>query len=222
MQNVQRPISKYQRNQQDKKDANNEQENKELNEIANINIPDLITRLDRIIKKNKITKSEFCDNTEIFLDINDFKELFRKIHFAINNSEVTALFNYRNPSAEEGFILGKTFFNSHKLAWKEISLDKIDNEYDIKKINDEFKVLQDEVFQVKFIFIFKIVSKETKANNSKSRPITTNNNKRALSSTKATQLRPITAVVTGAPGGGSLPVSGIALAQKGSIGMSSK
>ena len=148
MQNIQRPISKYQRNQQDKRELNSEQENKELNDFSNINIPDVVNRLNALIKKNKISKMEFCDNPEIFLDINDFKELFRKIHCVISNAEVNALFNYNNPSVEEGFILCKTFFDTHKLDWKEMSLDKIDQEYDMKKINEEFKALQDEVFQV--------------------------------------------------------------------------
>jgi len=147
MQNVQRPISKYQRNQ-DKREVNSEQENKELNDFSNISIPEVVSRLNNLIKKNKTSKAEFCDNPEIFLDINDFKELFRKIHFVVSNAEVNALFHYNNPSVDEGFILCKTFFDTHKLEWKELSLDKIDTEYDMKKINEEFKALQDEVFQV--------------------------------------------------------------------------
>jgi hypothetical protein len=152
MQNVQRPISKYQRTQQDKRDLNSEQENKEINDFSNVNIDELIHRLNYVISKNKISKTEFCDNPEIFLDINDFKELFRKIHFVISNTEVTALFHHNNSSVEEGFILCKTFFDTHRLDWKELSLDKIDTEYDMKKINDEFKALQDEVFQVILLF----------------------------------------------------------------------
>jgi len=148
IQNIQRPISKYQRNQQDKRDINSEQDNKEVNSISNVNIPELVARLNFLIQKNKVLRTEFCDNPDIFLDLNDFKELFRKIHFVISNKELNALFAYNNPSVNEGFILCKTFFDTHKLNWKEVSVDKIDNEYDVKKINLEFKALQDEVFEV--------------------------------------------------------------------------
>ena len=152
IQNVQRPISKYQRNQQDKRDINSEQDNKEVNSISNVNIPELVARLNFLIQKNKVLRTEFCDNPEIFLDLNDFKELFRKIHFVISNNELNALFAYNNPSVNEGFILCKTFFETHKFNWKEVSVDKIDNEYDVKKINLEFKALQDEVFEVDNFF----------------------------------------------------------------------
>lgn len=102
----------------------------------------------------QISQREFCDNPNLYMDINDFAELFQKIKFDINDEELNYFFKIGNKNNEEGYILIKLFFqNIANIDWRENTIveNALTTEYvDFKKINNEFKVLYDDVIQAKF------------------------------------------------------------------------
>ncbi len=88
-----RPISSYHRNTHSASDRDIHNIN-----ISDVNLNDLIERLSNHIKNKKICKLEFCENPTIYLDINDFADLFKKIKFEISKPEVYCLFQQNNPN----------------------------------------------------------------------------------------------------------------------------
>ena len=115
-QNVNRPVSSYQR----VLSANSKKE-RPLSSHTNTNnnnttTPDkIINRLTKHIKINNISENAFIqDNRDIYLDKEEFQKLFKAINFEIKDSEVTYLFNLNNPSASTGYIQGKFFLKNYE------------------------------------------------------------------------------------------------------------
>jgi hypothetical protein len=138
-----RPISSYLRNLQNEKKENSIEEKVNPNECIN--------RLNQFITRNNINITQFCENSDIFLDFEAFKDLFKNIRFDISNSEATFLFSLENKFLKDGFILMKIFFKTHEnsLNWyKSRTLEIINNEYKIKKLNDEFKSLHQDILGI--------------------------------------------------------------------------
>lgn len=146
--NSQRPISSYQRYTGTENNRLNTQDENDKIEDINIDYKHIIQRLQTFISENNIALNEFCDNLNLFLDFNAFKDLFKKINFIINNSEAKILFNYNNPDKQEGYIKMQNFENNFKLNWKKYQLESINTSYDIKKINNQFKILNNEVYDL--------------------------------------------------------------------------
>ena len=172
-----RPISSYLRNMQNEKKDNSIEDNINLNET--------IRRLNTYIKKNRISYNEFCDTPDVFLDYSTFKELFKKIRFDITSNELTNLFNYENKFNRDGYILMKNFFKIHEKYLEFINskttIDKIDTNYNIKKLNNEFRDLHRDILN--------IVNKESTLENIKKikdlkssihRPITAFNSNKSI------------------------------------------
>jgi hypothetical protein len=149
-----RPISSYLRNMQgERKDGGSSS-----SEERNINVSEIVTKFNKFVNKNNISFNEFCDNPDIFIEYDTFKDLFKKIRFDVTNSETKALFTFGNRLAKEGYILMKNFFNTFKeVRWKNMSMDSTNTDYDIQKLNNEFKNLHKEVLE--------IVNKENNKNN---------------------------------------------------------
>lgn len=63
-------------------------------------------------------------------------------------NEAKILFSYKNPNIEEGYILMKNFFNNFKVEWKDYEIEKVDTEYDIKKLNEEFKSFHTDILNI--------------------------------------------------------------------------
>jgi len=139
---------------------------------------DLIERLSNHIKNKKICKLEFCENPTIYLDINDFADLFKKIKFEISKPEVYCLFQQNNPNYSEGYILIQTFLDSYDISWFEIyteNKEEVKEPENLYKINNEFKALQDEVMMI-------VKKEEVRAASSKKFTTNTVNNFRNLNS----------------------------------------
>ena len=129
-----------------------------------INIENVIIRLNDHILKNKLKKTDILDDSRIYLDIDDFKELFKRIRFDITSSELNSVFKYKNNSYEEGYIFGKIFTENcilENLPYDETFETKktnkkinTENKLDFKEINHDLKEIMEEVN--------KIVEKDTK------------------------------------------------------------
>lgn len=117
------------------------------------------------IKKNKLKKTDLLDNSAIYLDLDDFKELFKRIRFEINQNELNGLFKYKNNSYDEGYLFGKNFLENINIAnftqedniyenvnYGNIEIkDEIDErknrikKVDFNEINNQLKIIQNEV-----------------------------------------------------------------------------
>ncbi len=71
-------------------------------------------RFNKFILKNKIAKEDFLENDKLYLNLGDFKELFKKIRFEISSAELYHLFNFNNDLSKEGYILGKQFLTNFR------------------------------------------------------------------------------------------------------------
>ena len=128
-----------------------ENNNKNNVNISEVNFNELVQKLSDFFKLKKISKSDFCENPQIYLDINDFYELFKKIKFELSKAETHFLFQYKNANLDEGYILIQIFVENFSNCWFD---NTNENKEDVKeitsllKINNEFKSLQDEVMKV--------------------------------------------------------------------------
>jgi hypothetical protein len=142
IQNLQRPISSYHRGVSGKREETE----------GDFNLESFISKFNTHIWKFKIKKNDFIDNPDIFFDKKEFHKLFKNIRFEVTSNELQELFSFRNSSADEGYILGKTFLNNFNFKWAE--------EYEVKppeqsipnsqlvQINKEFKSLKEEVLEI--------------------------------------------------------------------------
>ncbi len=136
-----RPISSYLRNL--------EKRDNSIDEKFNPN--ETISRLSQFIVRNNITVVQFCENPDLFLDFDAFKDIFKNIRFDISNNEANFLFSLENKFLKEGFILMKNFLKTHEnsLNWcKQKTNEIVTNEYKIKKLNDEFKTLHRDILTI--------------------------------------------------------------------------
>jgi hypothetical protein len=140
----QRPISSYIRVHSAKKDE------QEISVEKNINVSEIVLKFNKFVEKNNISFNEFCDNPDIFIDMTTFKELFKKIRYDMSTSEFNALFWFENRLAKEGYILMKNFHKtfSSSIKWKKVNLDNPNAEYDVRRLNKEFKDLHKEVLDI--------------------------------------------------------------------------
>jgi hypothetical protein len=169
-QNIQRPMSKYQR-------STSAKQNQE-NPYTDINL--LLERFNSFIKKFNVNQTEFMDNPEIYLSLDDFKDCFKKIKFEITTAEAELLFCYGNESNRDGYILCKTFLENFasKIDWPDkfkTIYKTIEDKQINQKLNEEFKQMTKEIMN--------IVTKETNTRNS-SRPKPLQNKIRPISSGK--------------------------------------
>jgi hypothetical protein len=105
-------------------------------------------RLNNYLKSHSITKSQFCDNTNLFLSFDDFFDLFKKIKFDLTKNEAKILFNHLNPNKNEGYIMIKHFYSYHGLEYKELTFENTTEGYDLDRLNQQFKTLHSEILDV--------------------------------------------------------------------------
>lgn len=174
MQNLNRPISSYHR-----QSGKREEVDCKSSENLEVSIENLISRINSHIVKLNFKKSDILDNSGVYLDIDDFKEFFKHMKFDINQSELSCLFRHKNNSYEEGYIYGKTIVDVLSLndllpSDKTLEEEKIStksfkkNEYDLKDINNQLKVIQNEVNEIDF--------KENNSNKNNKHLLSINNN----------------------------------------------
>lgn len=149
VQNPTRPISSYQR----VLSANSRSEDPPMSPSS------LIQRLNSHIGKNKISEREFLNrNEDIYLDLNEFKNLFKQIGFELTGTELNFLFMTNNQSSKDGFLLGKSFsrnFPQVRFAERPVSTIGLISSSDQNKDNltygeklEKFKNLESEIFSI--------------------------------------------------------------------------
>ena len=85
--------------------------NNESNE-NDLTVEQVLQDLNNFLIAHKIKKSDFLDNCGVFLNIEDFVDVFKQIHYTVNKKYLKMLFNYKNPDgAKDDYIHMKNFVN---------------------------------------------------------------------------------------------------------------
>ena len=92
--------------------GNNNINNNESNE-NDLDVKQVLQDLNNFLISHKIKKSDFLDNCGVFLNFEDFVEVFKQIHYTVNKKYLRMLFNYNNPEgAKDDYIHMKIFVNN--------------------------------------------------------------------------------------------------------------
>ena len=85
--------------------------NDELSE-SDLTVEQVLQDLNNFLIAHKIKKSDFLDNCGVFLNFEDFVDVFKQIHYTVNKKYLRILFNYNNPEgAKDDYIHMKNFVN---------------------------------------------------------------------------------------------------------------
>ena len=85
--------------------------NNESNE-NDLTVEQVLQDLNNFLIAHKIKKSDFLDNCGVFLNFEDFIDVFKQIHYTVNKKYLKMLFNYKNPDgAKDDYIHMKNFVN---------------------------------------------------------------------------------------------------------------
>ena len=116
-------------NNNSKNSNSKEQQSKNGNEI---NIEELFNDLNKFIVSRKIKKNDFIDNPDVFLNFEDFCDVFKQIHYTLSKKYLRILFNYNNPEgATDNYILMSNFIKYLKFY----KVDGISNDSNIQNSN---------------------------------------------------------------------------------------
>ena len=207
--NSQRPISKYDRNQQIKQNIPEEE----------FDLEKFLERINAHLKKNQITKNEFTENSNVFLTKQDFKDMFKNINFDIKNFEIEYLFSKKNPNKDDGYIYINTFLENYNLDFYPTNSQIInqsnsnynknnstssapthneENKKAEEQINYDFKLFKDDILNIVEKAKEKEASKKNKKNNLQpiKKSLKSNKNQKNLNNKKEkrnskTYLKPI-------------------------------
>ena len=93
--------------------VNNANENNNDEESENsLNVQQIFQDLNNFLITHKIRKSDFLDNCGVFLNFEDFCEVFKQIHYTVNKKYLRMLFVFNNPEgAKDDYIHMKNFLN---------------------------------------------------------------------------------------------------------------
>ena len=90
--------------------SNNNKNNNNNNNNDEIGINELLIDLNRFFYLHKIKKTDFIDNPNVFLNFDDFCDVFKQIHYTLPKKYLKMLFDYNNPEgAQENYILMSNF-----------------------------------------------------------------------------------------------------------------
>ena len=118
---------------ENKEQNNKESNNKEQNNIKELTFEEILNDLNKFILTNKIKKSDFIDNPNVFLNFEDFKEVFQQIHYTLPKKYLKLLFNHNNEEgAKENYILMSNFVKN--LTFYKI--EGVGNDSDASKIEN--------------------------------------------------------------------------------------
>ena len=92
---------------------NNPNENNNDEESENsLSVQQIFQDLNNFLITHKIRKSDFLDNCGVFLNFEDFCEVFKQIHYTVNKKYLRMLFVFNNPEgAKDDYIHMKNFLN---------------------------------------------------------------------------------------------------------------
>ena len=93
--------------------VNNPNENNNDDESENsLSVQQIFQDLNNFLITHKIRKSDFLDNCGVFLNFEDFCEVFKQIHYTVNKKYLRMLFVFNNPEgAKDDYIHMKNFLN---------------------------------------------------------------------------------------------------------------
>jgi hypothetical protein len=118
-------------------------------ENIEIDYKKILERFNEFIKKHKIKKEDFIESEDLFLNKEDFKDCFKKLRFELNKDEENFLFHYNNQYSTNDFIRMKNFLELFPLEFVEFKTENISPiREDMKKINQDFKNLHVEIFDI--------------------------------------------------------------------------
>ena len=91
--------------------GNNANENNNANMAENdLTVEQVFQDLNNFLISHKIKKSDFLDNCGVFLNFEDFVDVFKQIHYTVNKKYLRMLFNFNNPEgAKDDYIHMKNF-----------------------------------------------------------------------------------------------------------------
>ena len=90
---------------------NNKNSNNASNEV-DLTVEQVLQDLNNFLITHKIKKSDFLDNCGVFLNFEDFIDVFKQIHYTVNKKYLKMLFTYKNPDgAKDDYIHMKNFVN---------------------------------------------------------------------------------------------------------------
>ena len=90
---------------------NNKNSNNASNEV-DLTVEQVLQDLNNFLITHKIKKSDFLDNCGVFLNFEDFVDVFKQIHYTVNKKYLKMLFTYKNPDgAKDDYIHMKNFVN---------------------------------------------------------------------------------------------------------------
>ena len=112
---------------------NKEPNNKEQNKNKELTFEEILNDLNKFILNNKIKRADFIDNPNVFLNFEDFKDVFQQIHYTLPKKYLKLLFNHNNEEgAKENYILMSNFIKN--LTFYKI--EGVGNDSDISKIEN--------------------------------------------------------------------------------------
>ena len=117
-----KPQSAQTKSNNNSKNSNKKDQQNNVNENINNNNDDsnendltveqVLQDLNNFLIAHKIKKSDFLDNCGVFLNFEDFVDVFKQIHYTVNKKYLKMLFNYKNPDgAKDDYIHMKNFVN---------------------------------------------------------------------------------------------------------------
>ena len=89
---------------------NMNENNNEAMEENDLSVEQVFQDLNNFLISHKIKKSDFLDNCGVFLNFEDFCDVFKQIHYTVNKKYLKMLFVYNNPEgAKDDYIHMKNF-----------------------------------------------------------------------------------------------------------------
>lgn len=104
VQNTNRPISSYQRIISASSRADE----------TPLNVNTLMSRFNNFIDSNNIRPNQLFEDLHSYLDMSEFKQVFKNNGFELTKSELSYFFSNNNPTFNEGYIQGSVFINNYK------------------------------------------------------------------------------------------------------------
>ena len=123
-----KPQSAQTKSNNNSKNSNKKDQQSKSNTVNNVNeninnnnddsnendltVEQVLQDLNNFLIAHKIKKSDFLDNCGVFLNFEDFVDVFKQIHYTVNKKYLKMLFNYKNPDgAKDDYIHMKNFVN---------------------------------------------------------------------------------------------------------------
>ena len=151
------------------KNSKTNDNNSKSNTSNEIGVKELLNDLNKFIYLHKIKKSDFIDNPDVFLNFDDFCDVFKQIHYTLSKKYIKMLFNYNNPEgASDNYILMSNFIkylnfykidgiandsqNSNMVSSQSNSHQSNPINFENKSVNDKMEIKSNKsLYELKYI-----------------------------------------------------------------------